>query len=123
MCSAADDPTTYAYTYRTDVWTTNRAGEDDDPTTYEDLVVREYSGATIYSNVVDWTEVNRLDDAIARRNIAWAAWQDEADELYNAVTDGEHAPFGPYNEAQKAYEHAVSDLMREQARWRHNRHA
>jgi hypothetical protein len=83
----------------------------DDPTTYDELVVREFTG------------YERLDTAIARRNIAWAAWQEEADELYNAVTDGEHVSFGPYNDAQKAYEHAVTDLMREQARWRHNRHA
>ena len=64
-----------------------------------------------------------LENAIARRNIAWARWQDEADELVHKVTDGEHAPYGPYNDAQKAYEHAVSDLMREQARWNHSRHA
>ena len=64
-----------------------------------------------------------LENAIARRNIAWAAWQWEADDLVNRVTDGEQAPYGPYNDAQKAYEHAVSDLMREQARWRHGRHS
>jgi hypothetical protein len=64
-----------------------------------------------------------LENFIARRNIAWAKWQDEADELVHKITDGEHAPYGPYNEAQKAYEHRVSELMRAQARWRHDRHA
>jgi len=92
VCSAADDPTTY--------------GEHGVA-----VMGRPYSGSLIEA---------RLESAIAQRNIAWAAWSDAADELWNRVTDGEPAPYGPYNDAQKAYEHAVSDLMREQARWRHN---
>jgi len=82
----------------------------DDPTTYYP------------QDNTDWMRETLLETAIARRNIAWVAWQWEADDLVNKITDGERAPYGPYNDAQKAYEHAVSDLMREQARWNHNRH-
>jgi hypothetical protein len=93
MCSAADDPTFYDFG----------------------------SGVTVRLHPAEPGEM-ALETAIARRNIAWVAWQWEADDLVNKITDGERAPYGPYNDAQKAYEHAVSDLMREQARWNHNRH-
>jgi hypothetical protein len=98
MCSAADDPTTYGGLY-------GKHGVA--------VMGRPYAGTL---------DEARLESAIARRNIAWVAWQWEADDLVNRITDGERAPYGPYNDAQKAYEHAVSDLMREQARWRHSRH-
>jgi hypothetical protein len=81
----------------------------DDPTTYD----------IKYHVQVD----ERLETAIARRNIAYARWMDEADELWNRITDGDRAPYGPVNDAQNAYEHAISDLMREKARWNHSRHA
>ena len=96
MCSAADDPT------------------------FWDLFA--WRGTVIRMPDPDPAD-ELLETAIARRNIAWVAWQWEADDLVNKITDGERAPYGPYNDAQKAYEHAVSDLMREQARWNHNRHA
>jgi hypothetical protein len=105
MCSAADDPTTY----------------DTDRAEYEAAANDLWNAVTdpLSGSLGDaW-----LETAIARRNLAWVVWQDEADELYNRVTDGERPHFGPYNDAQKAYEHAVSDLMREQARWNHSRHA
>ena len=90
---------------------------DDDPTWY--VFANGVKVAASATNPEDAT----LENFIARRNIAWAAWQDEADELVHKITDGEHAPYGPYNDAQKAYEHRVSELMRAQARWNHNRHA
>jgi hypothetical protein len=93
MCSTADDPTWYVFG----------------------------NGVKVAASVTSPADV-MLETAIARRNIAWVAWQWEADDLVNRITDGERAPYGPYNDAQKAYEHAVSDLMREQARWRHNQH-
>lgn len=110
MCSAADDPTTFEVHLPFEVVLPKGL------TTY--LGNSAANSYTFRSH----TDDERLEIAIARRNIAWAAWQWEADDLVNRITDGEPAPYGPYNDAQKAYEHAVTDLMREQARWRHNRH-
>jgi len=99
VCSAADDPTTYS--------------RETDPRKYDDLP---------YFLQRMWDDID-LETAIARRNIAWAEWQWQADELINQVTDGERTYYGPYNDAQKAYEHAESDLMRERSRWKANRRA
>ena len=99
VCSAADDPTTY-----------NR---ETNPRVYDDF---PYHFALIM-------DTDALETAIANRNIAWARWQDEGDELVNRVTDGERGYYGPYNEAQHDYEHAETELLRAQAHWRANRRA
>jgi hypothetical protein len=57
----------------------------------------------------------RLDDAIARRNVAWARFQEARARLeWSRSTPA----IADYNAAQDAYEHAARDLIRARVAWR-----
>ena len=64
----------------------------------------------------------RYMTAIARRNTAWARWQDALALLEEARARGDLRPYVQnVNETQDEYEHAVHDLVRARVWYRNAR--
>lgn len=79
----------------------------DDPTTYDEG----------WGWFAAQSPQDRLDQAIALRNIAWAHMQKMADLVSVTRMTGGRVNYALYNDAQQVWEHACRDLLREQSRW------